>query len=303
MKCEYCHKAGFKKLKNLYGHQAKCAKYIDYISKYRNNILTKKYLNLNITKLNRPCYQLELELNDPQIKTKHIIARCKELGIKTQSLKEAANNSKTKEKREEFNLKKYGYKNNFQSKTTKKTLQRKYGKNITNVFQLDQVKQKSKKTLQDRYGITNPVNHPNFRRNVGNISWQHKSIETILDKYNIKYDSENKNGIDFTKYNKTLKRIYNPRPDIILHDFKIIIEIYGDYYHANPKKYKPNDILVTWAGEIKAKDIWSKDKARVRHLQSFGYKVYCIWGSEIRGNRNKVEKKLCKLLKLKVSQE
>lgn len=145
MKCKYCNKNGFKTQGQLYGHRAKCEKYIQYTTIYRNSILTKQYLSRNIIKLGRPCYQLELELDDPQIKTGHIIARCKELGIKTQTLKEAANNPISKQKRVDTNLKSRGYKNNFQSSQTKKTLATKYGKGITNVFQLESVKQKVNK--------------------------------------------------------------------------------------------------------------------------------------------------------------
>lgn len=298
MKCQYCDKTGLKTKQQLYGHQAKCINYIAYITNYRNKILTKTYLIHNINKLGRSCYQLELELNNPKIKTKHIIARCKELGIKTQTLKEAANNPITKQKRIETNLRNHGYKNNFQSKQTQKTLKTKYGKEITNVFQLESVKQKSKQTLIKKYGVENPVDLPSYRRNNGKKSIPHQRIEKILDKYNITYISENIDGIQFDRYNKILKRRYNPRPDIIIKQKNIIIEIYGDTFHANPKKYKPNDIIVTWAGELCAKDIWKQDKIRVNHLKSFGYRVYCLWASDIQKDIGKVEKKLCRLLKL-----
>lgn len=298
MRCKYCNKTGLKTKQQLYGHQAKCKEYVDYISCYRNKILTKKYLTKNILELNRSCYSLERELNDPKIKTKHIIAKCKELGIKTQTIKEAMNNPLTKRQREETNLKNYGYRNNFQSPTTKKTLAKRYGKDITNVFQLESVKQKSKQTLIEKYGVENPVDLPSYRRNNGSRSIPHKRIENILDKYNIVYISENIEGINFNRYNRSLKRKYNPRPDIIIPENQIIIEIYGDTYHANPKKYKPNDIIITWDGELCAKDIWKKDKIRFNHLKSFGYKVYCLWVSDIQKDIGKIEKKLCKLLKL-----
>ena len=303
MKCKYCNKNGLKNKRQLYGHQAKCKNYIEHISCYRNKILNKKYLTKNILKLRRSCYSLEKELNDPKIQTKHIIARCKELGIKTQTIKEAMNNPITKRQREETNLKKYGYKNNFQSPTTQKTLAKKYGKDITNVFQLESVKQKSKQTLIEKYGVENPVDLPSYRRNNGKKSIPHQRIENILDEYNIIYISENIEGINFNRYNKSLKRKYNPRPDIIIPENQIIIEIYGDTFHANPKKYKPNDIIVTWAGELYAKDIWKQDKIRVNHLKSFGYRVYCLWVSDIQKDIGKIKTKLCKLLKLKVLQK
>ena len=197
MKCKYCNKNGLKNKRQLYGHQAKCKNYIEHISCYRNKILNKKYLTKNILKLRRSCYSLEKELNDPKIQTKHIIARCKELGIKTQTIKEAMNNPITKRQREETNLKKYGYKNNFQSPTTQKTLAKKYGKDITNVFQLESVKQKSKQTLIEKYGVENPVDLPSYRRNNGKKSIPHQRIENILDEYNIIYISENINDIIF----------------------------------------------------------------------------------------------------------
>lgn len=298
MKCRYCNNGGFKTKRQLHGHQAKCKDYVQYVTDYRNKILTKKYLQDNIMELGKSCYQLVLEINDCKIQTRHIIARCKELGIKTQTRKEAANNPITKQKRIETNLRNHGYKNNFQSPTTKKTLAKKYGKDITNVFQLESVKQKSKQTLIEKYGVENPVELPSYRRNNGKKSIPHQRVENILDKYNIVYISENVKGIQFNRYNKALKRKYNPRPDIIIEKHKIIIEIYGDTYHANPKRYKPHDILITWDGKLYVKDIWKKDKIRVNHLKSFGYKVYCFWASDIQKNIEKVEAKLCKILKL-----
>jgi len=298
MKCKYCNKTGLKTKKQLYGHQAKCEEYNKYISCYRNNILTKKYLTKHIIKFKRSCYSLEIELNDPKIKTRHIIERCKKLGIKTQTIKEAMNNPITKRQREETNIKKYGYKNAFQSPTTKKTLEKKYGKGITNIFQVESIKQKSRQTMIKKYGIENSVDLPSYRRNNGKKSIPHKRIETILDKYNIIYISENTEDINFNRYNKSLKRKYNPRPDIIIENKKIIIEIYGDTFHANPKTYKPNDIIITWDGELCAKDIWKKDKIRVNHLKSFGYKIYCFWVSDIQKDIGKIERKLCKILKL-----
>ncbi|NBX98064.1 DUF559 domain-containing protein [bacterium] len=304
MKCEYCKKNGFKAFKNLHGHQAKCPKYIKYITKYRNSILTKKYLSLNITKLKRACYELELELNDPKIRTRDIIARCKSLNIKTQTIKEAMNNSLTKEKRINTNIKKYGYKNNFQSPQTKKTLKKKYGENIVNVFQVESIKNKIKETMIKKYGVEYTVEMPSYRRNNGNKSIPHKRVEKLLDKYNVCYISENINStIEFKRYNKALHKIYNPRPDIIIESKKIIFEIYGDLYHANPKKYKPNDIIVTWDGELKAKEIWKKDKIRINHLKSFDYKVYRFWVSDIQRDFKKFEEKICRLLKLKALQK
>ncbi len=58
---------------------------------------------------------------------------------------------------------------------------------------------------------------------------------------------------------------------------EIIIEIFGNYWHANPKMYESTDefnfnLLLT------ASEIWDNDKPRVSNLEDLGYNVIVIWG-------------------------
>lgn len=81
-------------------------------------------------------------------------------------------------------------------------------------------------------------------------------------------------------------------PDITLPDRKIVIEFYGDYWHANPKKYKAND-------KIKhsiAKDIWLGDKERIEKLKKYGYKTFVVWQFDYLNNKEETIKKLCEQL-------
>lgn len=57
----------------------------------------------------------------------------------------------------------------------------------------------------------------------------------------------------------------------------ILIEIYGDYWHANPEKYKNNDIIHYPAKFIKAEDVWEKDKKKIELAKSNGYEVIVLW--------------------------
>ncbi len=82
-------------------------------------------------------------------------------------------------------------------------------------------------------------------------------------------------------------------PDIITLKDKVIIEFYGDMWHANPKFYKAEDMI--HHGKT-AKEIWSKDKERIKILESEGYKVVVIWGSEWQLNKNAILNKLDVLL-------
>jgi G:T-mismatch repair DNA endonuclease (very short patch repair protein) len=74
-------------------------------------------------------------------------------------------------------------------------------------------------------------------------------------------------------------------PDILIEKDGIIIEFYGNYWHANPKIYKENDIV---HHNIKAKEIWESDKARIKMLENQGYSVIIIWQDEYKNNKTKI---------------
>jgi hypothetical protein len=64
---------------------------------------------------------------------------------------------------------------------------------------------------------------------------------------------------------------------------KKIVEIYGDYWHANPVLYNKDyyhKIL-----KLTAEQIWEKNKKCVEKAKSFGYEVLILWEKDIRYNR------------------
>ena len=59
---------------------------------------------------------------------------------------------------------------------------------------------------------------------------------------------------------------------------KTIYEFYGDYWHGNPHKYKPdvfNEITKCTMG-----DLYIKTMEREKHIKKLGYNVISIWESE-----------------------
>jgi G:T-mismatch repair DNA endonuclease (very short patch repair protein) len=70
--------------------------------------------------------------------------------------------------------------------------------------------------------------------------------------------------------------------DIYLNDYNIILEINGDYWHANPQKYQANDIISYIYGAKTAQDIWNRDKIKNDYAINNGYKLIIIWENEIR---------------------
>lgn len=63
--------------------------------------------------------------------------------------------------------------------------------------------------------------------------------------------------------------------------FNIVIEFYGDYWHANPKKYNNKDIFIINKNIIYAEDIWNKDNFRKTKIEEhLGCKFIVIWESD-----------------------
>lgn len=86
-------------------------------------------------------------------------------------------------------------------------------------------------------------------------------------------------NIPFTTQYKINNRYF----DFLINDTQIIIEVNGDYWHANPEKYKANDILNLGRGKLmSAKQIWVKDKKKNTQAINKGYKVLIIWEKYIR---------------------
>lgn len=61
---------------------------------------------------------------------------------------------------------------------------------------------------------------------------------------------------------------------------KIVIEIYGDYCHANPKKFKENDLIRLHGQSFYAHQKWKNDFIRKQKIENEGYKVIIIWESD-----------------------
>jgi very-short-patch-repair endonuclease len=83
--------------------------------------------------------------------------------------------------------------------------------------------------------------------------------------------------------------------DICFPDQKIIIEYYGDYWHANPKIYKPDYFHKSY--KINAEDVWERDQKRKHELENLGYKVFVIWEHDFKNNKKETVSKLNRVLK------
>lgn len=64
---------------------------------------------------------------------------------------------------------------------------------------------------------------------------------------------------------------------------KTVVEFYGTFRHASPRKYQANDIVFK-SRHITAKQIWEKDEIRIQNLINNGYKVLILWEDEVTDN-------------------
>lgn len=163
------------------------------------------------------------------------------------------------------------------------TVKVKYG--VDNVFQLEEIKDKIKSTMLDKYGAENPSWQPYFKSTQRNISKPHIKVNEFLTKIEINF--KNEVGNLFPALNNTNGKIYSPRVDIWCPDIKLVIEINGEFYHADPRCYKATDIMQhSFAGPDypTAQQVWDRDRVRTEQIKSFGVDVLILWEKEIKNN-------------------
>jgi hypothetical protein len=92
-----------------------------------------------------------------------------------------------------------------------------------------------------------------------------RRISSILDNNNIVYKSQywvNRRSYDF-KF-----------------DNNILLEVNGDYWHANPILYNADDIL---HGDRTAQSIWDEDAIKKKNAEKYSYRLVVLWEYDING--------------------
>ena len=306
--CKYC--GVLKQLVNKWtksSHLQTCDKWNDW----KNKIITKEFLEKEYieNKKSLPEIASQLGLESTSVIHKSL----KKFLIKPRNISESFPISDIK--RKNTCLKKYGAehvfsnnssgRNDINNKIILSTMD-KYG--VVNVFQAEEIKEKIKKFYLEKYGVESPSQVPEIRQ---------KQINTIKERYGINSVLElayAKGVLQYTKPHKIIMELlknleFDPRIekplninnkqyffDIHFPDIpEKLIEVNGDYYHANPIFYKENDIIPFFKKE--AKYLWEKDKAKKEAAESFGYKVLTIWENDIYKNKEKVIERLKEFLK------
>ena len=115
-------------------------------------------------------------------------------------------------------------------------------------------------------------------------SWIQASQSTKISKLELSLKDHLKH-FGFLHSERPLQFIGPYIPDYVNFSEKLIVEIYGDYWHGNPTKYEPDDYLYTDKDSKKpifAKDCWEKHNQRESFYNSLGWKVIVFWEKDIK---------------------
>lgn len=206
----------------------------------------------------------------------------------------------------------------------KQTCVAKYG--VENVSQLTDVKEKKKDTFMEHYGVDNIRKYKPFYDWLDNYmlenfgtkrtgiaidppekhsekkkKWwaslpkeeKEKKVTSIVKNLHSKGGTSNLElkiaksldnlKIDYERHFYINRKQY----DFYIKKFNLLIEVNGDFWHANPVNYKENDKLNFGKGKIvTAKELWEKDLKKKKLAESSGHSILYIWENEIKSNKN-----------------
>jgi hypothetical protein len=100
-----------------------------------------------------------------------------------------------------------------------------------------------------------------------------RRMASILDSNNFFYIRNF--SLSYYENGKTKWRLF----DFLVNN-KLLIEMNGNYFHANPDMYKESDVIQIANKYITAKDIWEYDNKKIELGKKSGYEVLVFWEKE-----------------------
>lgn len=76
--------------------------------------------------------------------------------------------------------------------------------------------------------------------------------------------------------------------DFVDLDTKKVIEFNGDIFHANPSIYKSTDNPNPFIKDKSSQFIWDRDYSRNEKIESLGYKIFIVWESDYKNNKEQI---------------
>ena len=155
-----------------------------------------------------------------------------------------------------------------------------------------------KMTKEERYHQVITANN-GLKEKLKNEEFKEKHFKKVFKSSKIGYISKGQREVFDILNNEKLIGfkldgvLSNMKVDIINFDRKIAIEYNGDYYHCNPRTWKPNQFNKSI--KMIASKKWKLDRLRKYQLIKRGYKVIIIWESKWKKNKNYYINKIKKI--------
>ncbi len=266
-KCKYCLKELVLKNKHTKtGHLAKCKKWSDWKAvNLTKDIIENMY---NVERMSLPEIAEHFELES----VTSIWKQLKAFGIPVRSISVSRLEERCKIRAAASNMANSGVNHNFDRNSPSRLAWQQRILNdegICNVFQREDVKEKCRSTMMKNYGVENPAGMSRSGRS--NYSKPHRLIVEALQNAGIVIQVELKLVAENSYF----------AYDIVIAGTKKLIEVNGDYWHANPTMYKPDDRVQFGKTTFKiAKDIWKHDEIKIAHAKSLGYQVLTVWEAD-----------------------
>jgi len=90
-------------------------------------------------------------------------------------------------------------------------------------------------------------------------------FKDILEELNLEFEQQKSIG----KY----------KCDFYIPEYNLVVEVDGDYWHANPSFFKETDMI--GPKNISAKDIWNSDNQKSQFILNKGYNLLRYWSTDI----------------------
>ena len=119
--------------------------------------------------------------------------------------------------------------------------------------------------------LSERIRDPEFREklwsgNDNRLSKLHQRIRGELNLQSLGFESE--------------QRVLRYFADELNDVKKIIVEVNGDYIHANPSLFGADDVIRLPGQSYTAQEKWDADQQRTEKLEAEGYRVFVIWESD-----------------------
>lgn len=135
---------------------------------------------------------------------------------------------------------------------------------------------KLKHKARNPTGLSNTLKK-NSKKMSAKMTWPEREFEKLLKELDIKFEVQKIVG----------KKIF----DFYIPHMNILFEVDGDYYHANPKTTKLENI-----NRMQAKNI-RNDKFKDALALGLGFGIERVWEDDLKNDYIKVKERLVKLLK------